>query len=111
MILRIIAISAILALAAAAPAGAGFWGDLKRSFGTAVDNAQHDGAHAAEAVGEAAGDAADAVVEGTGSAVDYVTGDSAAAPEGAEVLAAQPPDDMAEPVSGAPKPILKQLNK
>ena len=79
MIWRNIAIAAAVMLGAAAPVEAGFWGDLKRSFGTAVDNAQHDGAEAADAVGEAVQDAADAVVEGAGSAADLVTGDSASA--------------------------------
>ena len=103
MIWRKFAIAAAVVLGLAAPAEAGFWGDLKRSFGTAVDNAQHDGAEAADAVGEAAGDAADAVVEGAGSAADFVTGDS----EGAEAPAAQPPDSTA----GGSKQLSKQPGK
>ncbi len=76
MIWRIIAVAALMALGVAPAAEAGFWGDLKRSFGTAVDNAQHDGAEAVDAVSKGAGDAADAVVEGTESAADFVTEES-----------------------------------
>jgi len=62
MIWRTIVITAAVVFAAAPPAEAGFWGDLKQSFGTAVDNAQRDGAKAV-----------DAVVEGAESAADLVT--------------------------------------
>ena len=104
MIWRNIAIAAAVVLGVAAPAEAGFWGDLKRSLGTAADNARHDGAKAADAVGEAAGDAADAVVEGAGSVADLFTGDS----ESAEVQAV---DGTAEPVAGEPKKLSKQPGK
>ena len=63
MIWRIIAVAAIMALGVAPPVEAGFWGDIKQSFGAAVDNAQRDGAEAVDAVSGEAGDAADAVVE------------------------------------------------
>jgi hypothetical protein len=76
MIRARLALMAIIALGFSTPAEAGFWGDLKRSFGTAVDNAGHDGEKAADAVGDAAGDAADAVSDGAESAVDYVDGDT-----------------------------------
>ncbi len=98
MIWRKIAIAAsvvlIVALGGAAPpAEAGFWGDLKRSFGTAVDNAQRDGA-----------EVVDAVTEGAESAADLVTGDS----EGAEAPAAQPLESTTEPVTDGSKQLSKQ---
>jgi hypothetical protein len=104
MIWRIIAVAAILALGVAPPAEAGFWGDLKRSFGTAVDNAQHDGAEAVDAVSKGAGDAADAVVEGTESAADFVTGDSANADS-------QPVDNTDELATEESKQLSKQSKK
>ncbi len=107
MIWRIIAVAAIMALVVAPAAEAGFWGDLKQSFGTAVDNAERDGAKAVEAVGEAAGDAADAVVEGAGNAADYVAGDSGSA----EDPAAQPVDNTADPVADGSKQLTKQAKK
>ncbi len=96
MIGRIIAVVAIVAFVVAPPAEAGFWGDLKQSFGTAVDNAQRDGAKAV-----------DAVVEGAESAADLVTGDS----ESAEAPAAQPLDSTAEPVADGSKQLSKQTKK
>jgi hypothetical protein len=96
MIGRIIAVAAIVAFVVAPPAEAGFWGDLKQSFGTAVDNAQRDGAKAV-----------DAVVEGAESAADLVTGDS----ESAEAPAAQPLDSTAEPVADGSKQLSKQTKK
>ena len=96
MIWRIIAVAALIGLGAAAPAEAGFWGDLKQSFGTAVDNARRDGAKAV-----------DAVVEGAESATDLVTGDS----ESAEAPAAQPLDSTAEPVADGSKQLSKQTKK
>ena len=79
MIRTRLALIAIIALGVSTPAEAGFWSDLKRSFGTAIDNAGHDGARAADAVGDAAVDAAEAVSDGAGSAADYVAGDSGSA--------------------------------
>ncbi len=96
MIWRTIVITAAVVFAAAPPAEAGFWGDLKQSFGTAVDNAQRDGAKAV-----------DAVVEGAESAADLVTGDS----ESAEAPAAQPLDSTAEPVADGSKQLSKQTKK
>ena len=71
---RIVALTLIV-LAIAAPAEAGFWGDLKHSFGTAVDNAKRDGAKAIDAISDAAGGAADAVADGAKNAADYVAED------------------------------------
>ena len=97
---RIIAVAAaavlIVAFGAAPPAEAGFWGDLKQSFGTAVDNAERDGAKAVEAVGEAAG-----------SAAYYVAGESGSA----EAPAAQPLDSTPEPVTDGSKQLSKQSGK
>ena len=101
------AVLAIVTLAVAAPAEAGFWGDLKQSFGTAVDNAERDGAKAADAISEATGDAANAVADGAKSAADYVTGDS----ETAEDPASQPVDSTAEPVTDGSKQLSKQPKK
>ena len=96
MIWRTIVITAAVVFAAAPPAEAGFWGDLEQSFGTAVDNAQRDGAKAV-----------DAVVEGAESAADLVPGDS----ESAEAPAAQPLDSTAEPVADGSKQLSKQTKK
>jgi hypothetical protein len=104
MIWQIIAVAAIMALGVAPAAEAGFWGDLKQSFGTAVDNAGHDGADAVDAVFKGAGDAADAVVEGAESAADFVTGDSANADS-------QPVDNTADPVADGSKQLTKQAKK
>jgi len=104
---RITAVAAILAFGVSTPAEAGFWGDLKQSFGTALDNAGQDGAKAVDAVGEAAGDAADAVVEGAESAVDYVTGESGSA----ENPAAEAIHNTTEPVADGPKQLSKQSKK
>jgi hypothetical protein len=71
--------AAAFAMMAAAPAQAGFWGDLKEGIGTAADNIKRDGAKAADAVGDAAGDAA-----------DYVTGDSEPAATGAVETSPEP---------------------
>ncbi len=103
MIWQRIVIAAAVALAVA-PAEAGFWGDLKRSFGTAVDNAERGGAKAVDAAGEVAGDAADAVAEGAERAADFVTGDST----GAET---QPVDNTVEPVADGSKRLSKQPRK
>ena len=95
----------IAALAAATPAEAGFWGDLKRSFGTAVDNAQHDGAKAIDAI----------TGDGGNAAADPGTGASAGAPETATAPAARPLDGPAEqPLDGPADPVSdgsKQLSK
>jgi hypothetical protein len=99
---RRIAAIAILVLAAARPATAGFWGDLKQSFDAALDQVQRDGEDAAEAVGEVAGDAKDGVVEGAGdaadsvvegaeSAADLVTGDSDASAASRSNRSSKPP--------------------
>ncbi len=96
MIGRIIAVAAIVAFVVAPPAEAGFWGDLKQSFGTAVDNALRDGAKAV-----------DAVVEDAESTADLVIGDS----ESAEAPAAQPLDSTAEPVADGSKQLSKQTKK
>ena len=93
MIWKPIVIAAIMALAATSGAEAGFWGDLKQSFGTAVDNAKRDGARAA-----------DAVAEGAEDAVDYVAGDS-------ENTDPQAVDDTADPVADEPKQLTKQPKK
>ena len=94
MIWRIIAVAAILALVVAPPAGAGFWGDIKQSFGTAIDNAQRDGAEAVDAVSREAGDAADAVVE-------FVIRDATNADS-------QPVDNTDEPATDGSKQLSKQ---
>ena len=86
MIGRIIAVAAIVAFVVAPPAEAGFWGDLKQSFGTAVDNARREGAE---------------------SAAQLVTGDS----ESAEAPAAQPLDSTAEPVADGSKQLSTQSKK
>ncbi len=94
MIWRIIAVAAILALVVAPPAKVGFWGDIKQSFGAAVDNAQRDGAEAVDAVSREAGDAADAVVE-------FVTGDTTNADS-------QPVDNTDQPATDGSKQLSKQ---
>ena len=100
---RIITIAAFVALGAAPPAEAGFWGDLKQSLGTAVDNAQRDGAKAIDAI---TGDGGDA-----DSAPDLDTGESAGAPETAEAPVARPLDSTAEPVTDGSKQLSKQPRK
>ena len=101
MIWRRIAIASavvlIVALGMAPPAEAGFWGDLKRSLGTAVDNARHDGAEAIDAI---TGDG-----DGT-TALD--AGEFAGAPETAKAPAARPLDSPAEPVTDGAKQLTKQ---
>ena len=104
MIRARLVLMAIVALGVSAPAEAGFWGDLKRSFGTAVDNAGHDGAKAVDAVGDAAGDAADAVSDGAGSAADYVDGNSGSNKD----TAPQHVDNTAVPVPDNPDQLSTQ---
>ncbi len=104
MIGRIIAVAAILALVVAPPAEAGFWGDLKQSFRTAIDSAQRDGAEAVDAVSKGAGGAADAVVEGAESAADFVTGDTTNADS-------QPIDNTDELATEESKQLSKQSKK
>ena len=101
MIWRIIAVAALMALVVAPPAEAGFWGDLKRSFGTAIDNAQRDGAEVVDAVSKEAGNSADAVVEGAESAAEFVTGDTTNADS-------QPVDNTDEPATDGSKQLSKQ---
>lgn len=77
-------------------AQAGFWSDLKQSFGAAVDNAERDGAKAARAVGKAAGNAADTVVDGAESAADLVARD----PESGDPQAVE---NIDEPMADEPE--------
>ncbi len=100
---RTIAVAIVVALGAAPPAEAGFWGDLKQSLGTAVDNAQHEGAEVIDAITGGGGD--------TDSAPDLDTGESAGAPETAEAAVARPLDSTAEPVADASKQLSKQPGK
>ncbi|MCH8167830.1 MAG: hypothetical protein IIC03_07860 [Proteobacteria bacterium] len=95
MIWRTIVITAAVVFAAAPPAEAGFWGDLKQSFGTAVDNAQREGAEAVDAVTGGAGDGASQAGD-SGSAADP---------------AAQPLDNPGEPVTDGSKQLSKQPGK
>ena len=104
MIWRIIAVAAIVALVVAPPAEAGFWGNLKQSFGTAIDNTRRGGAEAVNAVSEEAGDAADAVVEGAESAAEFVTGDATNADS-------QPIDNTDQPATDGSKQLSKQSKK
>ena len=99
---RTIAVATFVALAVAAPAEAGFWGDLKRSFGSAVDNAERDGAEAIDAI---TGDDGNAAAEGAESAPE------SPAPESAEAPAARPVDGAAEPVAAGSKQLSKQPMK
>ncbi len=108
MIWRIIAVALVGTLGAAPPAEAGFWGDLRQSFGTAVDNAQRDGAEAIDAITGGGGDAA---AGGTESAADRDTEESAGAPETAEAPVARPLDSSAEPVADGSKQLSKQPKK
>ena len=107
MLWRRFAIAASMALAVTpamtTPAQAGFWGNLKQSFGTAVDNAERDGAKAAKAVGEAAGDAADAVVDSAESAAEFVTGDR-------ESGNPQTVENTDEPTAEEPEQLTEQPN-
>ena len=96
------ALALATALGAAAPAEAGFWGDLKQSFGAAVDNAQRDGAEAIDAI---TGDDRDAAIEGAQSAPE------SPAPETAETPVARPDDDTAGAVTAASKQLSKQPRK
>ena len=104
MIWRRSTIAALLALGVAAPAEAGFWGDLKRSFGTAVDDVQHDGGHVIDKITGDGGDASDAAVGSEQSAPDNGTGDSADADS-------QPVDNTAKPVTDGSKQLSKLPKK
>lgn len=99
-----IAARTLIALAIAAPAEAGLWGDLKHSFGTAVDNAKRDGAKAVDAIGDAAGGAVDAAADGAQNAADYVAGDQGTA----EDSASHPIDGTEEPITDGSKQLTKQ---
>ena len=100
MIWQRIAIAAALMLGLAAPAEAGFWGDLKQSFGTAVDNARHDGAEAIDAI------------TGDGDSTPAPdTGEPAGAPETAEAPVARPLDSPVEPVTDGAKRLSKQSKR
>ena len=96
------ALALAMALGAAAPAEAGFWGDLRGSFGTAVDNAERDGAEVIDAI---TGDDGNAAVEGADSAPE------SPAPETAEAPVARPLDGTAGPVTAESKQLSKQPRK